>query len=269
MKLKARLFDLFKIFIGILIISPLIISIIVSFMPKADILTEPFKLTLAHATFQNYIESFVYLNLGTYMKNTFVMLVICLPCQLFTSLLAAYGFSHFEFPFKETLFTILLAVMMIPGESIMISVFKMMVGWHLVDTYAALTLNSLISVGAVFMFRQYMKSIPKELSEAASIDGCGRMTYFFRILVPLCKTMIVTFSLRAFVGIYNSYMWPFLVTTKDSMRTITTGVALISTKSHDGLTLAAASITAIIPMIVYAFGMDQIVAGMTAGAVKN
>lgn len=145
----------------------------------------------------------------------------------------------------------------------------MMVSWQLTDTYAALTLNSLISVGATFMFRQFMKSIPRELSEAAEIDGCGRMAYFFKILIPLCKTIIVTFSLKAFVGIYNSYLWPFLVTTRDNMRPITTGITLISTKAHDGLTLAAASLTAIIPMIIYGLGMEQIVAGMTAGAVKN
>lgn len=269
MKLKATMFDIFKILIGLVMVSPLIIALIVSLMPKADIMTSPFELTLTNATFQNYIEAFQYLNLGTYLKNTAVMLIICLPAQLLTALLAAYAFSHFEFPFKNALFAILLAVMMIPGETIMVTVFKMISGWKLIDTYAALTITSLTNVGAVFMFRQYMKSLPKELWEAASMDGCGYMTYFNYILVPLCKTMVVTFSLRTFVTIYNSYFWPFLVTTKDSMRTVTTGVALISSTSHSGLTLAAAITTSVIPLIVYAFGMDKIVEGMTAGAVKS
>lgn len=269
MKIKSTIFELFKILLGILMISPIIIALLVSFMPKSDILTSPFQITLAHATLQNYIEGFQFLKLGVYLKNSFVMLLIQLPVQLATSLMAAYAFSHFQFPFKNALFAVLLTVMMIPGEVVQITLFKMIVKWGLIDTYAGLTINGLISVGAVFMFRQYMQTIPKELWEAASIDGCGATTYFIQILVPLCKTMIVTYSLRAFVTIYNSYMWPYLVTTKDAMRTVQTGVAQISMNNHGGITLAAATITSVIPLLIYFFGMDQIVEGMTAGAVKS
>ena len=269
MKLKAWLFDIFKILLGILMISPIIIALIVSFMPKSDIYTSPFQLTLAHATFANYIEGFAYLKLGVYLKNTFVMLIIQLPAQLLTALLAAFAFSHFNFKGKNVLFAVLLTTMMIPGEVIQMTLYKMIMQWGLIDTYAGLTITGLTSVGAVFLFRQYMQTIPKELWEAASIDGCGHMRYFGSILVPLCKTMIVTFSLRAFVTIYNNYMWPYLVTTKDSMRTVQTGVAMISMNNHAGITLAAATITSLIPLVVYFFGMDQIVEGMTAGAVKS
>ena len=101
------------------------------------------------------------------------------------------------------------------------------------------------------------------------LDGCGEMRYLFSILIPLCKPIIAAYSLRAFIFIYNNYMWPLLVTTQDSMRTIQTGVAQLSWSSHAGLVLAAAMITSIIPLIVYFFGMDKIVEGMTAGAVKS
>ncbi|MBQ8802208.1 MAG: carbohydrate ABC transporter permease [Tyzzerella sp.] len=269
MKIKAVMFDIFKILLGIVMVSPLILALLVSFMPKSDIMASPLEITLANATFQNYIEGFQYLNLGTYLKNSFVMLIIILPCQLITALAAAYGFSHFNFPGKNVLFAVLLSVMMIPGEVIQITLFKMIVKWRLIDTYAGLTLPSLVGVSAVFLFRQYMQTVPKELREAALIDGCGDIKYFIQILTPLCKTMIVTFSLRAFVNIYNSYMWPYLVTTKDALRTVQTGVAQISMNNHGGITLAAATITSIIPLVVYFFGMDQIVEGMTAGAVKS
>lgn len=248
---------------------PIILALVVAFMPKADILVTPFKLTLENATLQNYIEAFQYLNLWTYLKNTFVMIIVCIPARIITSLLAAYAFSHFDFPFKSVLFAILLMVMMIPGQVLQVTLFKMILKWNMIDTYAGLTITGLTDVGAVFLFRQTMQSTPKELREAATIDGCGDMRYFFSILVPICKTMVVTFALRAFVNVYNSYMWPLLVTTRDEMRTVQTGVASIAWSSHDGLTLAAATITSIIPLLIYFFGMDEIVEGMTAGAVKS
>ena len=269
MKKKQVAFDIFKILLGVALVLPLILAACISFMPKADIMKIPFELNLSNATFENYIHSFQYMNLLTYLKNSFVMVGIELPCKVLTALLAAYAFSHFEFPCKNLLFTVLLMVMMIPGEVITMTLYKMIMKWGLIDTYAGLTIVGLTDVAAVFMFRQNMMTIPKELREAARIDGCGHMRYFFSILVPVCKTITVAYALRGFINIYNSYMWPLLVTSKDAMRTIQTGVAQLSWSSHSGLVLAAAMITSIIPLVVYFFGMDSIVEGMTAGAVKN
>lgn len=268
-KVKLCAFEAVRLFLGFCMIFPILLALIVAFMPKADILEVPFRLTLENATLQNYIEAFQYLNLGTYMKNTFVMIIVCIPARLLTALLAAYAFSHFDFPFKGTLFAVLLMVIMIPGQVLQVTLFKMILKWNMIDTYAGLTITGLIDVSAVFLFRQTMQSTPKELREAATIDGCGDMRYFVSILVPMCKTIIVTYALRAFVNVYNSYMWPLLVTTRDEMRTVQTGVASIAWSSHDGLTLAAATITSLIPLLIYFFGMDKIVEGMTAGAVKS
>ncbi len=123
-------------------------------------------------------------------------------------MLAAYAFSHFDFPGKNFLFTLTLAVMMIPGEVIIMSLFKMIMGWNLIDTYAGLTITGLVDVAAVFMLRQNMLSIPKSLHEAAKIDGCGRMRYFFSILVPLCRTVVAAYALRGFINIYKQKIVP-------------------------------------------------------------
>lgn len=269
MKNKELVSDLLKILLGIMIVLPLILATFISFMPKADIIKLPFELTLKNATLENYIYAFQYMNVLTYLKNSFIMILIELPCKLITALVAAYAFSHFEFPFKNLLFTVLLTVMMIPGEVIMMSLYKMIMGWGLIDTYAGLTIAGLTDVSAVFLFRQNMQTIPKEMREAATMDGCGRTRYLFMILIPMCKSIMSAYALRCFINIYNNYMWPLLVTTKDDMRTIQTGVAQLSWSSHNGLVLAAAMITSIIPLIVYFFGMDKIVEGMTAGAVKS
>ena len=267
---KQELFgDILKILFGLMLISPLLLAACISFMPKADILRLPFRITLENASLENYIYAFEYMNIGTYLKNTFIMVIIELPCKVVTALLAAYAFSYYKFRGRETLFAILLATMMIPGEVIMMSLYKMIMNWGLIDTYAGLTITGLTDITAVFLFRQNMKSVPYELREASMLDGCGEMRYLFSILLPICKPIIAAYSLRAFIFIYNNYMWPLLVTTKDNMRTIQTGVAQLSWSSHAGLVLAAAMITSIIPLIVYFFGMDKIVEGMTAGAVKS
>jgi sn-glycerol 3-phosphate transport system permease protein len=271
MKLRKREIagDLFKILFGVVLVSPLILAAFISFMPKADIMRIPFKIDLSNATLENYIYAFEYMNILTYLKNTFIMIIIELPCKLITALLAAYAFSYYKFKGRETLFSILLATMMIPSEVTIMSLFKMIMGWNLIDTYAGLTIVGLTDITAVFLFRQNMKAVPYELREASMLDGCGEMRYLFSILIPLCKPIIAAYALRAFIFIYNNYMWPLLVTTQDNMRTIQTGVAQLSWSSHSGLVLAAAMITSIIPLIVYFFGMDKIVEGMTAGAVKS
>lgn len=269
MKKKAIVSDILKILLGIVLILPVLLAVAISFMPKADILAIPFKLTFDKVTLENYTYSLQYLNLWVYLKNTFIIVIIELPFKIFTALLAAYAFSHFNFRCKNLLFTLLLMVMMIPGEVITMTLYKMVMRWGLIDTFAGLTIVHLVDVSAVFMFRQNMLSIPKSLWEAANIDGCGHMKYFFRILIPLNKTIIVAYGLRAFIATYNNFMWPLLVTTKDAMRTIQTGVAQLSWSSHSGLVLASAIIASIIPLTVFFFGMDSIVEGMTAGAVKS
>lgn len=266
---KAIASDLVKILIGIIFVLPIILGVLISFMPKSDIIRMPFRIDLHNATIENYIHSFKYMNVGTYLKNSFIMVGIELPCKIFTGLLAAYAFSHFEFRGKNFLFTMTLMVMMIPGEVITMTLFKMIMSWRLIDTYAGLSITGLVDVAAVFMFKQNMQSVPKALHEAAIIDGCGPIKYFFHILIPVCKTIIVAYGLRCFVNVFNSYMWPLLVTTKDEMRTIQTGVAQLSWSSHPGLVFAAAIISSIIPLVIYFFGMDFIVEGMTAGAIKN
>ena len=268
-KRKDLIADTFKILFGLVLISPLLLAAFISFMPKADIYKIPFEITLENATLENYIYAFENMNLLTYLKNTFIMVIIELPMKIITALLAAYAFSYFKFRGRETLFAILLATMMIPGEVIMMSLYKMIMGWGLIDTYAGLTITGLTDITAVFLFRQNMKSVPYELREASMLDGCGEMRYLFSILLPICKPIIAAYALRGFIFIYNNYMWPMLVTTTDNMRTIQTGVAQLSWSSHSGLVLAAAMITSIIPLIVYFFGMDKIVEGMTAGAVKS
>lgn len=268
-RLKKTIGEVLKIILGIIIMFPLIVMVITAFMPKADVVSAPFQLTLKNATLDNFAYVFKYLQVMTYLKNTFIVIAVCVPVQIITALLAAYGFSYFEFPLKKTIFTLLLMSMMIPGEVVIMTLFKMMVSWNLINTYASLIITHLVSVGAMFMLRQNMLSLPRSLWEAARIDGCGYMRYLVRILAPLCKPLIAARVLESFIFTYNSHLWPLLVTTTNSMKTVQVGVASLTGSQHYGIVLAAASVVLVIPILLFVFGMDKISEGLTAGAVKS
>lgn len=271
MKLKHKrlIFDLLKIGLGILYLFPMIIMVITAFQPKIEVLSIPFKLSIKNPTFDNFIHTIQYMDVLVWLKNTFIVIGICLPTQLVTALLTAYGFAFFNFKGKKFLFALLLTTMMIPGEVVTATLFKMMVKWDLINTYGALTITHLTSVACVFMFRQNMLSLPRSLWDAAQIDGCGYMPYFYKVMVPLCKPLIVTRVMSGFIAQYNSHMWPQLVTTTSDMRTVQAGIASIMGAEHDGVSLAAATIVLILPVLIFIFGMERITSGMTAGAVKS
>lgn len=121
------------------------------------------------------------------------------------------------------------------------------------------------------MLRQNMKSLPKELWEAAKVDGCKEMKYFFKVVLPLSTPVISSMAINSFIGIYNAYFWPMLVTTEDKMRTVQIGMStlMLSDSLRYGEVLAGAVLCMIIPTIVFLIGQDYIIKGMTAGAVKS
>lgn len=268
-KLKGTAATFLKLLLALIIVFPVLIAIVVSFQSMEEVYLLPYSLKIANPSWDNWIYALKSMNLFVYLKNTFIQIIICVPFRILTALLAAYAFAYFDFPMKNVLFAIMLTSMMIPGETVTITIFKMVAEWGLIDTYAGLTVTGLVSVGAVFMFRQAMLSAPISLWEAAKIDGCGEMRYFVRILVPLCRSIVVAQTLLSVIGTYNDYLWPLLVTTRDSMRTIQTGIVYLTGVSHPGRTMAAVLIVLLIPVILFLFGLDHIMEGVTAGAVKN
>lgn len=270
-KIKSNIGLFLKLLIGICIIIPVIMAVLFSFQSNSEINTLPLNVFAENPTLENYKYVIENIPIFTYLKNTIIMLLICIPCQIIFGSLAAYGFSFFDFPFKNALFTIFLTVMMIPGEVIIISNYTTVQNMGLMDTYLGMTITSLFNVSAMFMLRQHMLSMPKALHEAAKIDGCGDMKYLFSVVLPMSKSIIAAQVLNGFIGIYNSYFWPLLVTQTAEMRTIQTGLAqlMLSGDSYYGWVLAGAVLSMIIPLVVYIFGLDKIVDGMTAGAVKS
>ena len=268
-KQKENLLLLVKILIGVLYCLPVILAIVFSFYTNEDIGTIPLQF-ICKPSVENYKYVFENVPVFTYLKNTVIMLIIIIPVQILFASLVAFAFSFFEFPLKKLLFIVFLMGMMIPAEVNIIANYTTIQNLNLMDNYLGMTVVSFVSISGMFMLRQHMLSLPPALWEAAKIDGCKEMRFFFSFILPLSKSIIFAQVITSFISVYNSYLWPLMVTSTEDMRTVQTGIANLVRDMYwnPGGALAGAVICMLIPIVTYILGTDQIVSGMTSGAVK-
>lgn len=271
LKTKENIAAVLKILLGLCYIFPLIIALLFSIQPNEEVGMAPLRFFSENPTIQNYFSVWESTPILTYFKNTFIMVIVCVPFQLLFASTSAFAFTFYDFKGKEFLFTLFLTTMMIPGEVTLISNYATIQNMGLYNTYAAITITSLVNVGATFMLRQHMRSLPKELWEAAKMDGCKEMKYFVSVVLPLSVPILSAQGITSFIHVYNQYFWPMLVTNGPEMRTIQVGMAqlMASGSTTYGSVLAGAILCMLIPMFAYIFGQEHIVKGLTAGAVKN
>ncbi|MDL2230137.1 ABC transporter permease subunit, partial [Treponema sp. OttesenSCG-928-L16] len=162
-----------KTFLGFVILIPILVSLSYSLRPDTEIMNMSMSLLPERWTLEHYRWLFRYIPMTRYIINSFICCAIVIVCQTVCASLAAYAFAFFEFPFKKALFTAVLVTTMIPGDVIIITNFLNIQRWNLTDTYLGLVFPFLISGISIFMMRQFYLSLPKELKEAATIDGCG------------------------------------------------------------------------------------------------
>lgn len=191
---------------------------------------------------------------AAYFWNSFLVALLTTIGTLLTSALAAYAFAFFRFPGREFVFTLFLATMMVPQQLLLIpdSLILKDLGWY--DTYAALVVPFLAGAFGIFLLRQFFLNIPRDLFDAAQIDGCTRLGFFFRILLPLSLPPMVTLGIFTFLASWNALLWPLVMTDDPSMRTVQ--VALNVFQQAEGTSwelLMAASTLTILPLIVAYF----------------
>lgn len=272
-KTQERIVVAVKILLGVLFISPILIGLVFSFVPDEELYKLPSLETIKSTfTIDNYIKVFRTLPILAYIKTSLVMCLIVIGAQLFVSSLSAYAFAFFDFKFKNLLFTLVLIAMMIPGQVVTITNFLTIRKLGLLNTYLGLTIVSFAGGRSLFMFRQSYLSIPKEMREAAIIDGCGDMRYLWQFAVPLSLPSIASVSIMLFIGVFNAYLWPLLVSRKPQMYTIQIGMAqMIGSDAIPtyGRMMAVAMLSLVIPIIAFLVGEDYLISGMTKGAIKG
>ncbi len=220
---------------------------------------------------ENFRKAWQAAPFARYFLNSIVVSVLVTIGQVLTSALAAYAFARMKFPCKEPLFLLLLATMMIPSQVILIPNYAIIswLGW--VNTYAALVVPFLGAVFGIYFMRQHFETLPQDLFDAASIDGCSRLRTLFQIVLPISGPVILTVSLFTFIMIWNSLLWPLVMTNTPEMRPLQVGLAVFNQESGtDWELLMAASTFSILPLLVIFFlAQKQFVEGITRSGMKS
>ncbi|MDD3627150.1 MAG: TonB family protein [bacterium] len=206
-----------------------------------------------------------------FLNSVYVSLLGTILSLLLTAM-AAFAFARFEFKGKEFIFSMFLATMMIPGQMLLIPHFLIVAKYmKLYNTYAALILPGLANVFNIFLLRQFFKSIPQDLFDAAAIDGATVWGSFWRICIPLSKTILVTTGLFAFIFQWNAFIWPLIITTSPEIRPIQVGLSTFSGQSgSDWNLLMAASFISIFPLVIlYFFAQKQIIQSLARTGLKG
>ncbi|MDQ6695299.1 MAG: carbohydrate ABC transporter permease [Chloroflexota bacterium] len=210
-------------------------------------------------------------NLGRWVLNSFVVAGAVTVCQLVTSALAAYALATFRFPGKAFFFLLFLGTLMIPWEATIVPNYLTVVGLGWKDSYQGLIAPFIAGGFGIFLLRQYFMQLPRDLYEAAIIDGCGRFRYLWSILLPLSRPALGTLAVYTFLNTYNQYYWPLLVTDSPEWRTTQVGITAFRSSEVALFNMQmAGTLVVMVPTIVLLIvAQKQLVEGLTAGAVKG
>lgn len=220
---------------------------------------------------ENYLHAWEAAPFGQYYLNSIIMAVGIVTGHLVFDAMAAYAFARLRFPFRNALFVVLLAALMVPTFVTIIPAYSIVADLGWIDSYAGLIVPRLADVFGIVLLRQFFASIPAELEDAARIDGCSRIGTFFRIIVPLSMPAFATLAIFSFLFAWNDFLWPLLVTNNDELRTIQIGLSsFVGRYGTSWNYLMAGTLTATIPSIlVFLFFQRALVRGITNTGLKD
>ncbi|MEZ3487458.1 MAG: carbohydrate ABC transporter permease [Lachnospiraceae bacterium] len=203
--------------------------------------------------------------------NTIISTVVTTVVQVLFCSMAAYAFARIEFPFKNVIFVLLLSVLMVPGQIFLIPQYQIIQKMGLLDTIPALFLPNLFSAFGTFLLRQFFMSLPKELEEAALLDGCNRYQIFWRIMLPLTKPGIVSLVIFTAKFAWNDFMWPLIVNTSPKMMTLGPALSTLQGQYTTKYPMQmAGAVMAVIPIIVLFFIFQkQFIEGVAQSGIKG
>lgn len=224
-------------------------------------------------TLQNYIDVFTTVPLADYLFNTLIFTVATTAIMLLVTILAAFAFARLDFRGKNIVFTLFLALMMIPGELVVITNFVTITNLDLRNTFTGLILPSVTSVFYIYLLKENFAQIPDELYYAAKVDGTSDLKYLLRVLIPICKPTIITITILKVIECWNSYVWPRLITDDAAYFLVSNGIQEIR---ENGLgrenipAMMAAVVVISLPLIVlFLIFHKKIMAGVSRGGTKG
>ena len=256
---------------SIIILAPVVWTLSTSLRTPAESFSVPPQWIPLRPDFRNYIDVFLRVPFGTYVVNSFIVTGAIVLGQLLTASLAGYAFARLNFPFRDALFWLVMATVMVPLQATIIPVFVLISTLGLADTLASLILPALPTAFGTFLLRQYFMSMPNDYEEAALIDGCGRLGVLFRIVLPLSGPAVVVVALFSFTQAWNEFLYALVFTNSLASRTLTVGLTQMLGEDvfYWGQMMAGALITAIPPVIMYTLAQRLVIKGLVVGGVKG
>lgn len=256
--------------LAFLVLVPLIWLVAATTKSSNDMFHYPFFApTLTRENFDKLIQKSDILPRGLFNSAFLASATVCI--QLLFSSLAGFALAKYEFRGKRTLVILMLATMMIPGQLTMAPMYELLHRLGLVDTYLGLLIPSAVSVFGIFLFRQSIVQVPDELLQAARIDGCSEFQIYWDIVMPVSRPMIGAFSLMAFMGTWNSFLWPQIILHRKELFTLPIALnQLRGAYDNENGMLMAGTLVSVVPVVLLFLALQkEFMAGLTAGAVKG
>ena len=273
-KMKGIGYQFGCMLLGVVLMLPLLYAISISFMPQEEILTT--RLKFFPSTFgylENYKTVFARTRVLRFMWNSFIVAFVSSCVRILVASLAAFSFAFFEYRGKNILFLLVIGSMIIPADVLVVQNYFTTAELGLIDTYVGMMVVFFISGMNIFVMRQNFMSYSRSLQDAALVDGCSNFQFYWRILMPSNVPVITTVFISSFVGTWNTYLWPLLVTNTDAMRTAQVAVTMLNVNEGSsfgaGVVMAAAVIILIPSILVFLIFQKKVVGGVMSGAVKG
>lgn len=297
------------ILMAVIIVYPMYQAVVTSLATVGEVNNYPPKLFPASLQFSNYADALESAPLPRYLLNSIIQASLVTISNLILASLAGYAFAFIDFKYKNFFFLLFLSTLMIPWEATIIpnflaitgrnpmpfcsdneffiGVLQFIEGLHIInftvdpaqpscaftfkDTYLGLALPYMATAFGTFLVRQFFLSIPKDLHDAATIDGCSRLRFLTTIAVPLARPALGTLAVFSFLQTYNQYLWPLLVTNDKNMRTVQIGLVMLQDQENLQYQLIMAGVVIILvpTILLFILGNRQLIRGLTAGAVKG
>ena len=252
-RIREWCLGLLGLFFGCLLLFPVFYGILGAFKAPSEFITyPPTVLPQSFSYLKNFETVFTQVPMLRYFLNSFIVAVLGTAVRLIIAVLAAYAFVFFRFKGRKTLFFLLLATMMLPADTLILTNYQTVSHLGLQDTYLGMCIISFVGASQMFMLRQHFLSAPKAVREAALLDGCGDLRFIAFILVPMSGPLLTTLFLQSFVTLWNSYLWPLLITNTNEMRTVQVGITMLTTiEGTNYETVLAGSTVAMLPMVLF------------------
>lgn len=235
---------------GFLMVLPFIWMILSAFKPEPEIARIPPTLWPETFTLTNFVELFERMNFGIYLKNTLIIVFFSFIGMFFNAM-AGFAFAKYKFKGREPLFYLVLATMMIPSQVTMIPVYLILNQMGLTNTMLGIVLPSLVGAFGIFLFRQFMTTIPDELLEATRLDGASEFRIFLQIVLPISTSVLAVQGILTFIAGWNSFLWPLIIANNEKLYTLSVGLQLLKGQYSGNYALQmAGSAVMVVPIII-------------------